>query len=120
MEAMGSRVIGKVGGESLNKAYRLSDQAMRGYNTARMKAQKFIKSGNEMEAQRITDEWNRSVLLILMDIGKLTKQGFSELLDSPFYKQYSFQPGDWDRLLETAQEERTTGLEKKLKYKFNR
>jgi len=119
-EAMGSRVIGKIGGESLNKAYRLSDQAMRGYNTARMKAEKLIKSGNEMQAQRITDEWNKTVLTILMDMRKYTKQSFSELLDSPFYKQYSFQPGDWKRLLESAQEENLTGLEKRLRYKFHR
>jgi len=117
-EAMGGRVIGKVGGESLNKAYRLSDQAMKGYNTARMKAEKLIKSGNEMQAQRITDEWNKSILTILMDMRKYTKQSFSELLDSPFYKQYSFQPGDWKRLLESSQEQEMTGLEKRLKYKF--
>ena len=114
------RARGHTGGESLNKAYGIQKTAEQGYHSARRKIEAFIAEGKTTEAYRAKEEWNKTMIDVLVKMKKITGQNLTDLAATPFYRQYSFQESDWKRLMKGKDESWTTGLEKSLKHDFYR
>jgi hypothetical protein len=124
---IGSTIAGRVrsttGGESLDRAYKLQKEAERGYFSARKKMETAIQHRQYGDVYRLQNDWNRAFVGILQRMGNLTGQRLFELMESPFYKMYSFQDKDIKALERGASPEEekkgwASGLEQKLNYKF--
>ena len=121
--SIAGRVRSTTGGESMNQAYKLQKKAEEGYFTVRKRMEDAIQARRMSDVYRLQNEWNREFVGILQKMGSLTGQRLYELMDSSFYKMYSFQDKDI-RALEKGmdpqkeQDSWLSGLEKKLGYKF--
>ena len=118
LAALRRRAVRDVGGETVNRVYRLYDKAQTGYYTARKKALDALKDGNMRGARIITETWNRSIGPVISEMSQVTEQPIERIEGSSLYQGFTFQESDWKRLVRDSKTLREPYLERQLGFKI--
>jgi hypothetical protein len=114
MEQIKGRVSRSVVPSLTDDVFRVNNKAEVGYNTARLRAQRFIEKGDIQAAKNELFSWNKE----FRDVADEMTKTLGQIPHQSWSRQYTFQKEDWERLYtDTIRAQKTgvrTGLEKRL------
>jgi len=114
-EAVKGRVVRGISKESkgtqLNEYY---ETAKKGYYTARLRAMREMEKGNQAAALTLMKTWNNEAQKTMSDVSSLLGMKSGAIKNTPLYKMYTFQIGDWKRMKKSLTDHDKTFFEKKL------